>query len=99
MPEIIEEMPYIPEKGSLGRKYSRDGKPSESSRMVDRLLALPVGHCITLLPETGLPKELDRKRTHWHNAANRAGLKVVSRLVTTSTGDRAVRIWRVAETQ
>lgn len=96
MPVIVEDMPFIPEKGSRGTKLSKDGAPSESSRMVERLKSLTKGQCLTILPETGEPKELERKRTHWANAATRAGMGIVSRMVITETGDRAVRIWRVA---
>lgn len=95
MPVIVEDIPYIPERCSRGRTVSKDGRSSESSRMVEKLKTLPKGRCITLLPETEDPKELDRKRTHWTNAATRAGLKVVTRVVFTDAGDRAVRIWRV----
>lgn len=95
MPIIVENIPHIPERGSLGRKSSRDGYVSESSRITQRLRSLSGGQCVTLLPETDHPKELERKRVHWHNAAKRAGIKVVSRLVTTDAGDRAIRIWRV----
>ncbi len=94
MPVTIEEMPFIPEWGSKGKK-SVDGKRSESARIVEKLGSLPKGHCVTILPETGEPKELDRKRTHWTNAANRAGIAVVTRMVFTETGDKALRIWRL----
>jgi len=95
MPTIVENVPFVSQKGTLGRKPSQDGYVSESSRMVGKLRSLSKGQCVTLLPETDHPKELERKRTHWANAATRAGIKVVSRLVTTDAGDRAVRIWRV----
>jgi hypothetical protein len=100
MPEIVEEMPYIPQKGTKGRKLSMDGHSSESSRMAAKLKALPMGHCITILPDTGGSSDsLERTRVHWSVAASRARLKIVTRIVTTATGDRALRIWRVAETQ
>lgn len=94
MPVIVEEMPFIPEWGSKGKK-SVDGMRSESARMVEKLRALPNGHCITIFRETGADKEFDRKRTHWTNAANRAGLEVATRLATTDTGDKVLRIWRI----
>lgn len=96
MPVIIEEMPLIPERGSRGQRFSKDGKPSDSFRAVEKLRALSPGQCVTILPETDDPKELERKRSLWVNAAHRAGLGVVSRLVVTETGDRAMRIWRSA---
>lgn len=95
MPEIVENAPFVPNTGSWGKKLRTDGHRSESSRIVAKLKALSSGQCVTLLPETGLPNELERKRVHWHNAATRAGLRVTSRVVTTEAGDRAIRIWRL----
>jgi len=63
-----------------------------SAGMVAMLKTLPEGHCVTLLTNTG--QDLERQRTHWSNAAKRAGVYVVSRSVTTETGERAIRIWR-----
>lgn len=97
MAVVIENIPEIPDWGSKGKRVLGDGRLSESARIVESLRALPKGHCITLLPETGHPQELTRLRTHWINAASRAGIKIVSRAVTTEAGDRAVRIWRVSE--
>lgn len=94
MPVIVEEMPLIPERGSKGR-MSVDGKGSESARIVEKLRALPKGHCITIFRETGADKELDRKRTHWTNAAHRAGIEVATRAAITETGDKVLRIWRI----
>ena len=99
MTVIIENIPEIPDWGSSGKRASGDGVFSESARIVESLKSLPKGHCITLLPETDEPRELARLRTHWINAANRAGIKVVSRAVTTTEGGRAIRIWRVSEVQ
>lgn len=95
MPIIVEDVSDIPLRGSSRRKSPKEKFVSESSRMVERLRDLRKGQCVTLLPETDDPKELSRRRVHWCNAAKRAGIGVISRMVTTEAGDRAVRIWRV----
>ena len=65
-----------------------------SSGMVKMLRYLLEGQCITLLPNTEHDKDLERQRTHWSNAAKRAGIDVITRAVLIETGDRAIRIWR-----
>lgn len=95
MPVIIEDAPFVPEATSRGKRLSRDGHRSESSRIVEKLQSLSKGQCVTLLPDTGEPRELEQKRNLWINAAKRAGLRVSSRAVFTDAGDRAIRIWRL----
>ena len=100
MTEIVEEMPYIPQWGTRGKRRSADGSLSESARIVAKLKSLPKGHCVTILPEEGgSSKALEKVRVQWTVAASRANLKIVTRAVITNTGDRALRIWRVAEDQ
>lgn len=94
MPILVELVPNIPEYGSKGRKPSPDKFLSTTKRMQDKLLSLRPNYCLTILPETDDPKELERKRTHWSVAANRGGIPIVTRMVITETGDRALRIWR-----
>lgn len=93
-----ENIPLIPKARSLGLEKAiekgHEWKPSMSSRIVDMLQSLSKDHCITLLPVTDLEDDLQRQRVLWYNAAKRAGIAIVSRLVTTQTGDRAIRIWR-----
>lgn len=96
MPVIVEHIPQIPDRCSRGAKHARKGDPdSESARMYKALKELPNGRCLTVLPDTDDPKELERKRAHWSNAAKRRKLQVITRLVVTETGDRALRIWRI----
>ena len=96
-----ENIPLIPKARSLGLEKAiekgHEWKPSRSSRIVGMLQSLSKDHCITLLPEYAYRDEksdLERQRVLWYNAAKRAGIAIVSRLVTTQTGDRAIRIWR-----
>lgn len=95
MPIIVEDVPDIPSRGSSKKKPPKEKFVSESSRMVEKLRTLSKDQCVTILPDTDDAKELHRKRTHWCNAASRAKINVVSRIVTTEAGDRALRIWRV----
>lgn len=96
MPVIIEDISQIPDRCSRGMKHSRKGDPdSESARMYKALMELPKGRCLTVLPDTDDPKELERKRAHWSNTASRRSLKIITRLVVTDAGDKALRIWRL----
>ena len=69
-------------------------KPSKSSEIVRSLKSLHRGECITLTPETLEEKDLQRQRVLWYVSAKRAGIAIISRLVVTKAGDRAIRIWR-----
>lgn len=93
-----ENIPLIPKARSLGLEKAiekgHEWKPSRSSRIVDMLKSLSKDQCVTLLPVTDEKSDLERQRVLWYNAAKRAGIAIVSRLVTTQTGDRAIRIWR-----
>jgi hypothetical protein len=79
--------------------FSAEDSRSESSRMVEKLVALPDEHCITVVPQTEDRLTMPRLRTHWANAASRAGIKITSRVCVTEHGERALRIWRVSKDQ
>lgn len=98
MSATIENIHLIPKARSLGLENAiekgHEWRPSKSSRIVDMLQSLSKDQCVTLLPVTDLANDLQRQRVLWSNAAKRADIAITSRIVKTSTGDRAVRIWR-----
>lgn len=89
--QLIEKVPVIPHPRNSGWSTSK------SSRMVKTLTELPKGCCVTVFPVD--QHDQIRMRTHWNNAATRAGMKITTRAVLLDDGRKVLRIWRISEDQ
>ena len=95
MAVIKERVPFFPSRSLDGSPRSKF--PTLAAEMISKLRSLGHGECLTITQESGKPEELERKRAHWGIVARRAGLPIVTRIVTNQVGDRVLRIWRKPE--